>query len=62
MGDVLVPFVNCVVVLTGDGQRVLAKYYDKRSDEEQVKAESTFHKVRAFLCPSHPLYHPHKHS
>ena len=47
MGDVLVPFVNCVVVLTGDGQRVLAKYYDKRSDEEQVKAETTFHKVRS---------------
>ena len=44
MGDVLVPFCNCVVVLTSDGQRVLAKYYDKRGDDEQVKTEATFHK------------------
>eukprot|EP00605_Chrysophyceae_sp_TOSAG23-4_P001821 GSChrysophyteH1.ASY1.ANO1.2011.1 assembled CDS len=44
MGDVLVPFCNCIVVLNNDGQRVLAKYFDNRSDDEQAKAENAFHK------------------
>ena len=30
MAEVLVPFVNCLVVLDGDGDRLIAKYYDGR--------------------------------
>lgn len=44
MGDVLVPCINCLIVMTSDGERVLAKYFDKRPDDEQIKTENTFHK------------------
>ena len=55
----LVPFVNSLVVLDADGDRLLAKYYDKRSKAEQTKMEQFLHKktkaVRfdKLLCPVH---------
>jgi hypothetical protein len=44
MGDVLIPSVNSLVALTSDGDRILAKYYDSRSDDEKKKTEAVFHK------------------
>ncbi len=44
MGDVHVPCIHCLIVLTSDGDRILAKYYDKRAYEDQTKTEATFHK------------------
>ena len=41
---VLVPFVNSLIVLDADGDRLLAKYYDQRSKAEQTKTEQFLHK------------------
>lgn len=38
------PFVNALVVLDSDGDRLLAKYYDQRSKTEQAKTEQFLHK------------------
>ena len=42
--QVLIPFINYLVVLDGDGDRLLAKYYDGRSKSEQLKNEIMLHK------------------
>jgi hypothetical protein len=42
--QVLIPFVNYLVVLDGDGDRLLAKYYDGRTKSEQIKNEAMLHK------------------
>lgn len=42
--QVLIPFINYLVVLDGDGDRLLAKYYDGRSKSEQLKNETMLHK------------------
>lgn len=42
--QVLIPFVNFLVVLDADGDRLLAKYYDKRPKSEQIKNEAMLHK------------------
>mmetsp|Transcript_1552 Transcript_1552/g.2491 ORF Transcript_1552/g.2491 Transcript_1552/m.2491 type:complete len:191 (+) Transcript_1552:58-630(+) len=44
MSEVLVPFINCLLVLDGDGDRIIAKYYDKRSKSDQSRFELTLHK------------------
>ena len=44
MSEVLIPYVNALVVLDGDGERLLAKYYDGRAKPEQVKLEQFLHK------------------
>lgn len=44
MSDVLVPFVNSLVVLDADGERLLAKYYDRRGKPDQSKTEQFLHK------------------
>jgi len=36
--------VNYLVVLDGDGDRLLAKYYDGRTKSEQTKNEAMLHK------------------
>ena len=40
----MVPYVNFLVVLDGDGDRLLAKYYDGRSKAEQAKNETMLYK------------------
>ena len=42
--QVLVPFVNALVVLDADGDRLLAKYYDLRSKSDQLKTEQFLYK------------------
>ena len=42
--QVTIPFVNNLIVLDADGDRMLAKYYDGRSKPEQLKYEATLHK------------------
>ena len=44
MSEVLIPFVNSLIVLDGDGERLLAKYYDGRPKAEQTKLEQFLHK------------------
>ena len=44
MTEVLIPFVNALIVLDGDGERLLAKYYDGRAKPEQTKLEQFLHK------------------
>lgn len=44
MTEVLVPFVNYLVILDAEGDRLLAKYYDGRSKGDQQKNESTLYK------------------
>ena len=44
MSEVLIPFVNSLIVLDGDGERLLAKYYDGRPKVEQTKLEQFLHK------------------
>lgn len=44
MSDLLVPFVNALIVLDSDGERMLAKYYDHRSKLEQSRTEQFLHK------------------
>ena len=55
MSDLLVPFVNALIVLDSDGERMLAKYYDHRSKLEQSKTEQFLHKktksVRTIFYP-----------
>ena len=41
---VLVPFVNYLVVIDAEGDRLLAKYFDGRSKGDQSKNESTLYK------------------
>lgn len=40
----LVPFINSLVVLDGEGDRLFAKYYDGRSKAEQSASEIVLHK------------------
>lgn len=40
----LVPFVNSLVVLDVEGDRLFAKYYDGRKKPEQIALEATLHK------------------
>ncbi len=42
--QVLVPFINSLVVLDSEGDRLLAKYYDGRSKAEQSTSEAILHK------------------
>jgi len=44
MSEVLVPFVNCLMVLDSSGERIMAKYYDQRPKSEQDKYEALLHK------------------
>mmetsp|Transcript_2971 Transcript_2971/g.4503 ORF Transcript_2971/g.4503 Transcript_2971/m.4503 type:complete len:190 (+) Transcript_2971:97-666(+) len=44
MSEVLVPYINCLLVLDGDGDRIIAKYYSEKSKADQTKFESTLHK------------------
>eukprot|EP00428_Durinskia_dybowskii_P065205 CAMPEP_0170373898 /NCGR_PEP_ID=MMETSP0117_2-20130122/10312_1 /TAXON_ID=400756 /ORGANISM="Durinskia baltica, Strain CSIRO CS-38" /LENGTH=191 /DNA_ID=CAMNT_0010628815 /DNA_START=35 /DNA_END=610 /DNA_ORIENTATION=+ len=44
MSEVLVPFVNSLVVLDIEGDRLFAKYYDGRKKPEQSALELTLHK------------------
>mmetsp|Transcript_18270 Transcript_18270/g.30637 ORF Transcript_18270/g.30637 Transcript_18270/m.30637 type:complete len:193 (+) Transcript_18270:100-678(+) len=44
MTEVLVPFVNSLVVLDLEGDRLFAKYYDGRTKVEQVAHESMLYK------------------
>lgn len=47
-GEVLVPFVNYLVVIDNDGDRLLAKYYDGRSKAEQgINEASLFKKTKS---------------
>ena len=48
--QVLVPFVNYLVVLDTDGDRLLAKYYDGRSKSEQTKNETMLHKKTKMIA------------
>jgi prophage maintenance system killer protein len=36
--------VNYLVVLDGDGDRLIAKYYDRRAKADQIKNETLLHK------------------
>ncbi len=38
--SVQIPSVNCFVILTTDGERLLAKYFDGRSKDDQIKNEA----------------------
>lgn len=42
--QVLVPFVNCLMILDSTGERIMAKYYDERPKAEQDKYEALLHK------------------
>jgi hypothetical protein len=44
MADVLVPFINCLLVLDSDGDRIIAKYYTGKSKPDQLKFENALHK------------------
>jgi hypothetical protein len=44
MADVLVPFINCLLVLDSDGDRIIAKYYTGKSKPDQLKFENSLHK------------------
>ena len=44
MSDILVPFINCLLVLDNDGDRIIAKYYLNKNKNEQLKFESGLHK------------------
>ncbi|KAJ1433994.1 hypothetical protein B484DRAFT_394292, partial [Ochromonadaceae sp. CCMP2298] len=44
MTEVLVPFVNSLVVLDLEGDRLFAKYYDNRSKAEQGAHEALLFK------------------
>jgi hypothetical protein len=41
---VLVPFVNSLVVLDSEGDRLFAKYYDGRKKAEQITNEAALYK------------------
>lgn len=42
--QVLVPFVNCLMILDSSGERIMAKYFDGRVKAEQDKYETLLHK------------------
>lgn len=42
--QVLVPFVNCLMILDSSGERIMAKYFDGRAKTEQDKYETLLHK------------------
>ena len=42
--QVLVPFVNCLMILDSSGERIMSKYYDGRVKTEQDKYEALLHK------------------
>jgi hypothetical protein len=44
MTDLLVPFINCLLVLDSDGDRIIAKYYSGKSKPEQLKFENALQK------------------
>lgn len=44
MADVLVPFINCLLVLDSDGDRIIAKYYTKKNKNDQLKFENLLFK------------------
>jgi hypothetical protein len=41
---VAIPYINSLIVLDGDGDRLLAKYYDGRPKADQIKFEALLHK------------------
>ena len=45
MTEVLVPFINSLVVLDLEGNRLFAKYYDGRKKAEQINNELLLFKV-----------------
>mmetsp|Transcript_16072 Transcript_16072/g.14528 ORF Transcript_16072/g.14528 Transcript_16072/m.14528 type:complete len:187 (+) Transcript_16072:40-600(+) len=44
MGEVNIPFIHSLIVVDSDGDRLLAKYYDGKPKDEQLKYEATLHK------------------
>jgi hypothetical protein len=44
MAEVLVPFVNNLIVLDNEGYRIFAKYYDGKTKADQQALESMLHK------------------
>jgi hypothetical protein len=44
MTDLLVPFINCLLVLDSDGDRIIAKYYSGKLKPEQLKFENALQK------------------
>lgn len=44
MSEILVPFVNALVILDNEGERLIAKYYDGRPKSDQMKTEQFLHK------------------
>lgn len=50
---ILVPFVNSLIVLNGEGERIIAKYYDGKSNVEQINFEAAlFKKASKVMSPS----------
>lgn len=45
MTEVLVPFINSLIVLDLEGNRLFAKYYDGRKKAEQINNELVLFKV-----------------
>lgn len=44
MSELLVPFINCLLVLDSDGDRIIAKYYNGKIKSDQLKFEAALHK------------------
>ena len=45
MAEVLVPFINSLIVLDIEGNRLFAKYYDGKKKPDQIAYEQTLFKV-----------------
>jgi hypothetical protein len=51
--DVLIPFINSLIVLNEHGERIIAKYYDGKLKTEQSNFETAvFTKSKATVAPS----------
>jgi coatomer subunit zeta len=47
--SVSIPGVNCFLILNTEGERILAKYYDDRKKDDQIKNEASLHrKTKSF--------------
>lgn len=44
MAEVLIPFINSLIILDQEGNRVFAKYYDGKSKANQVIEEAELHR------------------
>jgi len=45
MAEVLVPFINSLIVLDVEGNRLFAKYYDGKKKPDQLTYEQTLFKA-----------------